>query len=291
MTSSTLQQCLSAAKQRLAGVLPMQEASQEARILCMAALGVTHAWLLTHGDKPLTTAQQAQCEALVERRLQGEPVAHILGQREFFGLSLQVTPDTLIPRPDTETLVEAALARMHPPDRPPLLRILDLGTGTGAIALALASHGHACQVTAVDASAAALAVAASNARALGLDNVQCVLSDWFSALEGQRFDLIVSNPPYIAENDPHLQQGDVRFEPQSALVSGVDGLDDLRHLIEQAPRFLNPSGWLLLEHGYNQAAAVQALCAAQGFKQIQTLFDLGQQPRVTLGQWLPPHPV
>jgi release factor glutamine methyltransferase len=218
---------------------------------------------------------------LWQRRVQGEPVAYILGYREFFGLKLKVTPDTLIPRPDTETLVEAALQKIFG-----AMRVLDLGTGTGAIALAIAKHAPQAQVFAVDASAQALAVAQDNALALQLNNVQCLLSDWFTALPHAKFDLIASNPPYIEASDPHLGLGDLRFEPASALASGIDGLEDIRHIIAEASSHLNPNGWLMLEHGYNQAEAIQWLYAMAGFHHIQTLRDLGDNPRVTLAQWL-----
>lgn len=279
LPTGTVQQVLKAARAQLAQFVPVDEASIEAQWLLMHVLGVNRAWLIAHGADALASEAAATFAALVQRRLQGEPVAHILGKREFFGLALKVTPDTLIPRPDTETLVEAALAKING-----RMRVLDLGTGTGAVALAIARHAPACEVVAVDASAAALAVAAENANALKLEQVQCLLSDWFSALAGARFDLIVSNPPYIESNDYHLQQGDLRFEPITALASGLDGLDDLRHIVAQAPAHLTPGGWLMLEHGYNQAEAVQALLNAQGFCNVQTLKDLGSNPRVTLGQ-------
>lgn len=279
LPTGTVQQVLKAARAQLAQFVPVDEASIEAQWLLMHVLGVNRAWLIAHGADALASEAAATFAALVQRRLQGEPVAHILGKREFFGLALKVTPDTLIPRPDTETLVEAALAKING-----RMRVLDLGTGTGAVALAIARHAPACEVVAVDASAAALAVAAENANALKLEQVQCLLSDWFSALAGARFDLIVSNPPYIESNDYHLQQGDLRFEPITALASGLDGLDDLRHIVAQAPAHLTPGGWLMLEHGYNQAEAVKALLNAQGFCNVQTLKDLGSNPRVTLGQ-------
>lgn len=279
LPTGTVQQVLKAARAQLAQFVPVDEASIEAQWLLMHVLGVNRAWLIAHGADALASEAAATFAALVQRRLQGEPVAHILGKREFFGLALKVTPDTLIPRPDTETLVEAALAKING-----RMRVLDLGTGTGAVALAIAKHAPACEVVAVDASAAALAVAAENANTLKLEQVQCLLSDWFSALAGARFDLIVSNPPYIESNDYHLQQGDLRFEPITALASGLDGLNDLRHIVAQAPAHLTPGGWLMLEHGYNQAEAVKALLNAQGFCNVQTLKDLASNPRVTLGQ-------
>jgi len=282
----TVQQWLQTARQQLAQFVPPDEASMEAQILLMHVLNVNRAWLIAHATDNLTDMYITKVESLLQRRLQGEPVAHILGSREFFGLALKVTPDTLIPRPDTETLVEAALEKING-----RMRVLDLGTGTGAIALAIAKHAPSCEVVAVDASAGALAVAAENAATLQLNNVQCVASHWFSALPASnKFDLIVSNPPYIESSDPHLQQGDLRFEPMSALASGADGLQDIRQIVAQAPDYLNAGGWLMLEHGYNQADAVQQLLQAAGLQQIQTLSDLGGNPRVTLAQWLT-HPV
>jgi len=275
----TVQQWLQSARQQLAQFVPPDEATIEAQLLLMHVLNVNRAWLIAHATDLLQAVAANDFEKLFQRRLQGEPVAHILGSREFFGLRLKVTPDTLIPRPDTETLVEAALQKINRP-----MHILDLGTGTGAIALAIARHAPQCEVIAVDASAAALEVAKENAAALQLGNLQCVASNWFAALPECKFDLILSNPPYIENNDPHLQQGDLRFEPLSALASGADGLQDIRQIIAQAPTYLNEGGWLMLEHGYNQAPAVQKLLNAHGFQDIQTIKDLGDNPRVTLGQ-------
>lgn len=276
---NTVQQLLQSARQQLAQFVPPDEATIEAQLLLMHVLNVNRAWLIAHATDLLQAVAANNFEKLVQRRLQGEPVAHILGSREFFGLTLKVTPDTLIPRPDTETLVEAALQKINGP-----MHILDLGTGSGAIALAIARHAPQCEVIAVDASAAALAVAKENAAALQLVNMECIASNWFAALPECKFDLIVSNPPYIEDNDPHLQQGDLRFEPFSALASGADGLQDICQIIAQAPAYLNDGGWLMLEHGYNQAPAVQKLLNAHGFQDIQTIKDLGDNPRVTFGQ-------
>ncbi len=281
----TIRACLDAAKIQLMQTILADEASIEARMLLMEVLKVNHAWLLGHALDLLDTQKQADFKVLIDRRLKGEPIAHILGYREFFGLALRVTPDTLIPRPDTETLVEAALEKINQHARGKPLEVLDLGTGTGAIALALAKHGSDCNVTAVDASEAAWAVAKDNAYALGIENTQFVLSDWFSALAPKPYHVIVSNPPYIEADDPHLQQGDLRFEPLSALASGADGLQAIRQIIAQAPGYLTENGWLMLEHGYNQADAVQSLLKAQGFAEIATMHDLGNQPRVTSGKW------
>lgn len=279
--SQTVQQSLQSARQQLAQMVPASEASIEAQILLMHILGVNRAWLLAHATDVVPEQSVQDYTHLVQRRLQGEPVAYILGYREFFGLKLTVTSDTLIPRPDTETLVEAALQKIAGP-----MRVLDLGTGTGAIALAIASHAPQSQVTAVDASDRALKVAETNRHSLQLANVSLLHSHWYSALAKQTFDLIVSNPPYIEAADQHLSQGDLRFEPLSALAAGEDGLADIRQIIAQAPGYLNQGGWLMLEHGYNQADAVQNLYQTAGFAHIQTLRDLGDNPRVTLAQWL-----
>ena len=253
----------------------------EAQLLLQYALGVNRAWLIAHEHDALQPNIQMVFEALLNRRIAGEPMAYIMGSREFYGLDLLVTPDTLIPRPDTETLVDAALAKIL--DNPNQ-SILDLGTGTGAIALAVAKHRPKVYVVAVDASAAALEVAKKNAASLAITNVRLMLSDWFDALAGERFDLIVSNPPYIEQNDVHLTQGDVRFEPISALTSGADGLDDIRHIVADCLIYLKPQGWLLIEHGYNQADLVADLMAEAGLVSIQTIKDFGGNNRVTIAK-------
>jgi release factor glutamine methyltransferase len=262
----------------------VNEARLEAQILLQECLKVNRAWLLAHEGDVLESPALSNFNALLKRRLGDEPIAYILGKREFYGLEFKVTPDTLIPRPDTETLVEAALEKI-PQDKS--CCVLDLGTGTGAIAIAIAKHRQLAQVTAVDQSAATLTVAEENASKLGVRNVKCVLSDWFGALSGQAFDVIVSNPPYVAENDPHLDQGDLRFEPMSALAAGKDGLDCMRHIISRARQHLNPSGWLMFEHGYDQSEQVAALMKAAGFTAISSVADLSGVLRVTLGQHLP----
>lgn len=261
--------------------LPANEAKLEAQILLQHCLSVNRAWLLAHENDALEANIHAEFEALLKRRLAGEPIAYILGKREFYGLEFKVTPATLIPRPDTETLVEAALSKI-PPNT--VRRVLDLGTGTGAIAIAIAKSRPRGLMTAVDQSSAALDVAEENSRCLGVTNVQFVQSDWFSALFGETFDVIVSNPPYIAENDLHLNQGDLRFEPSSALASGKDGLDDIRHIISHARQYLAPQGWLMLEHGYDQAEKVAALMEIAGYSTISSVADLQGVMRVTLGQ-------
>ncbi|MES2013634.1 MAG: peptide chain release factor N(5)-glutamine methyltransferase [Pseudomonadota bacterium] len=261
--------------------LEVSEAKFEAQLLLQATLKVNRAWLLAHENDALQANIHAEFEALISRRLLGEPIAYILGQREFYGLDLIVTPDTLIPRPDTETLVEAALEKIPAESNG---AVLDLGTGTGAVALAIAKHRPHADVIAVDASRGALDVARKNASALAIPNVQCLLSNWFTALQGERFDVIVSNPPYIEQHDQHLSQGDLRFEPLSALASGTDGLDDIRQIIGDCLIHLKPQGWLMLEHGYNQAELVADLMAQNGLVDIETIKDLGDNDRVTIGK-------
>ena len=260
--------------------LEKSEAINEMKVLMRHFLGVDAAWLISHENDSLEANQLEALEALVQRRLNGEPIAYILGSREFYGLQLKTTPATLIPRPDTETLVEAALAKVP---QNASLNILDLGTGTGAVALAIASQRPQTKVTAVDASLEALKVATENAQSLNLCNVRLIESNWFSALGSEKFDVIVSNPPYIAKDDEHLKQGDLRFEPLSALASGVDGLDDIRKIIQDAPDYLNPNGWLMLEHGYNQADAVAGLLNARGFSKVAHAKDIAGTLRVTFG--------
>lgn len=261
--------------------IPIDEAVIDARLLLQQSLAASHAWLIAHINDELTDAQVAFFQQLLARRLEGEPVAYILGMREFYGLPLKTTPATLIPRPDTETLVEAALDKLPSNQN---LKVLDLGTGTGAIALAIAKNRPQAQVTAVDFSVEALAVAKENAQNLDLDHVRFLQSNWFASLQNEKFDVIVSNPPYIAENDAHLTQGDLRFEPLTALASGKDGLDDIRHIIQAAPSYLNPHGWLMLEHGYDQAEKVAELLTLSGFDQVSHVKDLAGTLRVTLGR-------
>ena len=252
----------------------------DAQVLLLHVLGQTthaRAWLLTHDQDALTDAQTTAYEHAVRRRLRHEPVAYITGEKEFFGLRLQVDARVLDPRPDTETLVEWALACM-PSDR--AMRVLDLGTGSGAIALALQSARVNAEVWAVDAHADALAVAQTNAQALRLP-VHFVQSHWFSHVQG-RFDVIVSNPPYIAAADPHLTT--LSQEPLHALVAGADGLDDLRHIVQNAPHHLAPQGWLLLEHGHEQADAVCDLLTHAGFAQVQSRTDLAGIRRCSGGR-------
>lgn len=256
-------------------------AQLDAELLLAFVLNKPRSYLYTWPDKTISAEQEAAYQALFARRLQGEPVAYLLGRQGFWTLDLQVAEHTLIPRADTEVLIEAALqvaAVNHP------LQVLDLGTGSGAIALALASECPQWQLTGVDRIESAVALAQSNQQQLQLTNVQFLHSYWFSALTEQHYDLIISNPPYIAENDPHLAQGDVRFEPLSALISGPDGLDDLRFIIAQAPAYLVADGWLLLEHGFDQAAVVRDLLTQAGFVDVSSQRDLGGHERISLGR-------
>ena len=261
--------------------LNSNEAFIEAHLLLQSVLEVNRAWLISHADDDINPQSITTFNILIERRILGEPIAYILGEREFYGLPLKVTQDTLIPRPDTETLVEVVLDKA--PSFSPL-QVLDLGTGTGAIALTIAKLQPQAQVIAVDFSEAALTIAKENAHHLDINNVSFIQSNWFDALESQMFDIIVSNPPYIEDNDPHLSQGDLRFEPLSALASGEDGLDDIRKIIQHAPAHLNSNGWLMFEHGYNQAESVSALLASNDFTKVSTIKDLGGNDRVTVGR-------
>lgn len=233
-----------------------------------------HAW----SDKLLTDEQQARWSALIQQRQQGQPVAYLIGQRGFWTLNLKVTADTLIPRPDTELLVALALEKLKP-----AMSVADLGTGSGAIALALAAEQPAAQIIAMDFSMAALVVAKENALTHHLNNVFFWRGSWLAAIADKSFDMVVSNPPYIRASDVHLEQGDVRFEPLSALASGVDGLDDIRLIVTQAQRCLKPGGWLMVEHGYDQAVKVQQLFSDAGFSEVSSWQDFGGNDRVTIG--------
>ena len=251
----------------------------EAEMIWCQVLGLSRAGLIASDDTVLSAERIEQAHRLIERRRQGEPMAYLLGRREFWSLDLSVTADTLIPRPETEGLVEWALSGI-PVDES--WQIADLGTGSGAIALAIATERPGARVTATDFSAAALAVARRNAGSLALDNVDFRLSDWFSALVPDTiYDLIVSNPPYVADGNPHLR--DLRFEPVTALVSGADGLDAIRCLVRGAQKHLRPGGWLLLEHGADQAPAVRHLLESSGYAGIETRCDLAGHERLTGG--------
>lgn len=265
---------------RAADLPDSPSARLDAELLLAAALGKSRSFLHTWPERIVPSEAALKFAEYLQRRRGGEPVAYILGQQGFWKLDLEVAPHTLIPRPDTELLVEAALERL--PATP--AKVLDLGTGSGAIALALASERPAWKVTAVDRVLQAVALAERNRQRLHLNNATVLSSHWFSALEGQRFQLIISNPPYIASADPHLVEGDVRFEPASALVAGVDGLDDLRLIVAQAPDYLDAGGWLMLEHGYDQAEAVRGLLLNRGFEEVHSRTDLGGHQRISLGR-------
>ncbi|WP_342755283.1 peptide chain release factor N(5)-glutamine methyltransferase [Pantoea sp. MBD-2R] len=253
---------------------------RDAEILLGFVTGKSRSWLIAFDDTLLSPSQLEQLAPLLARRASGEPVAYLTGEREFWSLPLSVSPDTLIPRPDTELLVELALARIPAG----AASVLDLGSGTGAVALAIASERPDCQVTGVDRIAAAVELAQHNAQRLAISNASFRLSNWFSALSGERFTVIVSNPPYIDSNDEHLQQGDVRFEPDSALVAADNGLADIKIIAERAGNYLLPGGWLLLEHGWQQAAQVRAILSENLFIQVASCQDYGGNDRVTLAQ-------
>ena len=282
MSSINIQVILQHHSKQLEAALNLDSNSAriEAQCLLQAVLQVNRAYLLTHPEQLLSDAQQARFNALLARRLSGEPVAYLLGEREFYGLIFKVSPATLIPRPETELLVEQALQRIP---QQGTCRVLDLGTGSGAIALSIAHARPHAEVVAVDISAAALEVAQFNIQQLKLGNVRLLQSDWFTALRGEHFDIIVSNPPYIAVGDAHLAQGDVRFEPRIALASGANGLQDIGHICAQAKIHLNDYGCLLFEHGYDQAAQVRTLLQQSGFVEIFSARDLAGIERVTGG--------
>lgn len=257
-----------------------ESARADADALLCHLLDCRRSYLMTWPEHELDAAQQATLAGWLARRLNGEPIAHLIGEREFWSLPLKVSPATLIPRPDTEVLVEQALARL--PGGP--CALLDLGTGTGAIALALKSERPDADVWAVDRMPAAAALARTNSAALGLP-IEVRDGSWFAPLsDAPRFAMIVSNPPYIDGTDPHLHEGDVRFEPRSALVAEEQGLADIRLIVTQAPAHLVPGGWLLLEHGWDQGEAVRQLLLQQGYVQVETVRDYGDNERVTLGR-------
>lgn len=261
----------------------------EARRLLASLTGQPLTWFMAHGDDPANPNTATRFQTLAERRRAGEPLAYLLGQQEFYGRPFTVSPAVLIPRADTETLVETALEQLlllRQQRRTVPLSLLELGTGSGIIAITLALEAPDTGVHAVERSPEALAMAQQNAKALGAHRIHWHAGSWWHALASpRRFDLIVSNPPYIAAHDHHLQQGDLRFEPPQALAAGPDGLDDLRIIIGGAPAHLTSGGWLLLEHGYDQEAPVQALLRDAGFAEVFTRRDLAGQPRVSGGWW------
>lgn len=272
---STVAAALAAARAKLP--------ASEARQLLGHVLGRSAAWLISHDDHALAEAELLAFASLVARRAGGEPVAYLVGYREFFGREFAVSPSVLIPRPETELLVDIALAKVGADGTATGRKILDLGTGSGCIAITLALEIPQAQVTAVDASAAALSVARGNAERLGA-SLRLLQSDWFDQLAGERFDLIVANPPYIAAADPHLAAGDLRHEPEPALASGADGLDAIRQIVAAAPAHLTAGGQLWLEHGYDQAEAVRELLAAARLSDIEQQPDLAGIVRVSGGR-------
>lgn len=280
MTAAPSEEAAVAELMRNSGLAPA-----DARALMRAVLNVDNAFLVAHPGHLLTALQLERFRAVAARRRTGEPVAYLTGEREFYSLAFKVTPAVLIPRPETELLVEAALARL--PENAEA-RVLDLATGSGCVAIAIARHRPRARVTATDVSPEALAVARENATEHQA-RIEFIQSDWFASLSGRRFDLIVANPPYIALEDPHLAQGDVRFEPRLALLAGPRGLDGIEALVQQAPDYLSASGSLLFEHGYNQESCARVLLEAAGYEEIFTLRDLAGHPRVSGGLTPPRH--
>jgi release factor glutamine methyltransferase len=255
----------------------------EAGYLLKAVTGASLAQLVAYPERRLDASQSGRFAELARRRRQGEPIAYLVGRREFYGFDFEVSPAVLIPRPETELLVTLALERLS---ESAAARVLDLGTGSGAIGLTIAALRPQVRLVAVDISEAALAVARRNCERLISERgrVRLLRSDWFAALNGQRFDLIVSNPPYVAQGDAHLRKGDLRFEPQQALVGGADGLESMRRIVSGAPQHLTPGGWLLMEHGYDQAGACRRLLEQAGFAQLVSASDLARHPRVCGGR-------
>ncbi|MBB1280389.1 MULTISPECIES: peptide chain release factor N(5)-glutamine methyltransferase [Pseudoalteromonas] len=275
----TLEQAIAAGADLLA--LSSESAKLDAQVLLLHILQKPRSYLFTWPEHALSDEQQSQFNVFIQRRLKGEPVAHITGLREFWSLSLEINATTLIPRPDTETLVEQALEIALPATA----KVLDLGTGTGAIALALGSEMPNWQITAVDRVSDAVALATRNQQRLAINNVHVKQSNWFSELHGEKFNLIVTNPPYIESSDIHLNQGDVRFEPLSALVADDCGMSDIKQIITQSRDYLSSNGYLLIEHGFEQGEAVRHFFEKMAFVNIKTVKDLGNNDRVTLALW------
>lgn len=256
----------------------------DAELLLSHCLGRNRSFLRAWPEQLLSTRETEAFQTLLQKRLQGTPIAYLLGEREFWSRPFKVTPDVLIPRPDTELIIELALQLLG--DKP-MAKLIDLGTGSGIIAVTLALEIPKSTLLACDISLDALAIAKHNATLLGAKNLSLVQSDWFSAIDDHDFDLVIANPPYIAMDDPHLLQGDVRFEPLQALISPDQGLKDIRVLTDQARRHLTSGGYLLIEHGYQQQQAVQEIFQQFDFKHVTTHCDLAGNPRVTIGQWQP----
>jgi release factor glutamine methyltransferase len=282
MSSSSIQELLKHHGKQLEDALSLDNGSARIEVQCLLqnVLQVDRTYLLTHPEQSLNADQLSRFTALLERRLCGEPIAYLMGFREFYGLNFKVSTATLIPRHETELLVDLALQRIPVQGT---CRVLDLGAGSGAIALSIALNRPNVEMVAVDVSQDALEVAHENLLSLNINNVRLLHSDWFSALQGERFDLIVANPPYIAERDLHLTRGDLRFEPSAALASGADGLEDIRLICSQAKLHLNPCGQLLFEHGYDQAEKVRVLLKQAGFSSVFSARDLSGIERVSGG--------
>jgi len=291
-TTHTINDTLHDARLKLKGM--SGSALLETEILLAHALECNRTYLRTWPEQKLTPEQQAQFQQFISRRATGEPIAYITGKREFWDMTLQVTPDTLIPRPETEHLVELALEKIPPGSR---WQVADLGTGCGAIALAIARERPQCKIFATDQSTAALTVAQDNARHLGIKNISFTQGDWFEAISAQRerqgeeqqieqrFEMIVSNPPYIHPDDQHLGQGDLRYEPVQALCSKPDGLADIQAIAEAAREHLISPGWLILEHGYDQGSLVKKTLETLGYSQVSIMEDLAKNERLTIGKW------
>jgi release factor glutamine methyltransferase len=273
MTEGTVSEALQAAQQRIDAV--------DARVLLCHATGRDASFIIARADAQLPSAVMAEFSALVDRRAAGEPVAYLTGEREFYGRTFKVTPAVLIPRPETELLVDLALERMP---RSGISRVLELGTGSGCIAIALASERSLAKIVATDQSLDALAVARRNAFAIHVGNIAFLQSDWFEGLRRERFDVIVSNPPYVATGDPHLGEGDLRYEPRTALDGGSDGLDAVRAIVKGARAYLEPGGWLLFEHGHDQAAKARGLLRDAAYRDIFSARDLAGIERVSGGR-------
>lgn len=278
--SATIKEAIQVAQTRLAET--SDSAQLDTEVLLAHVLEQERSYLHTWPEKELTVVQHQTFQHLIKRRLNGEPVAYLTGYREFWDMTLQVTQDTLIPRPETELLVETALEKI-PVDAP--WNIADLGTGSGAIALAIARERPNCQITATDNSAAALAVARENAHRLNIKNVRFIEGHWFQPIEYDQFEIIVSNPPYVDPHDPHLQEGDLRFEPTQALQSLPDGMRDIRIISNAARGHLIPPGWLILEHGYDQGTAVTRRLQELGYEEVSMIEDLSHNDRICSGKW------
>jgi release factor glutamine methyltransferase len=275
----TLAQSLKNAQKKL---IDTDTAPLDAELLMSSVLACDRSYLFAWPEKLLTSSQENNFEQLIRRRARGEPVAYLIGKKEFWSMMLEVNASTLIPRPETELLVEIALQKLPDTSR----RIIDLGTGTGAIALALAKERPQWHITACDRTPEIVELAKRNAESLSLLNVTCVLSNWFDSITQQNFDLVISNPPYIDSSDQHLSQGDLRFEPHTALVADKGGLADIEKISRQAMLFLNKNGWLMLEHGFAQAQQVRNLFKMLDYAEIETICDLASHERVTIGRYV-----